>query len=168
MKDTNEDTNTDINIIPVNGYIQVRPIKTDSLFNGIEQPELILYDQIKKGVTEKIKKLVNRFTVESYNGLYFCKEENVIAEIVETETETETEIEEGITNEDRKKADEIVEEASEECSRLETLKHTETDEEEETYKEELEKGWDPNWADNICSKEKKDTAELHKEIIVGL
>jgi len=165
MKDTNEDTNTDINIIPVNGYIQVRPIKTDSLFNGIEQPELILYDQIKKGVTEKIKKLVNRFTVESYNGLYFCKEENVIAEIVETETETEIETEEGITNEDRKKADKIVEETIEECSKLETLKNTE---EEEKDKEELEKGWDPNWADNICSKEKKDTAELHKEIIVGL
>ena len=145
MKDTNEDTNTDINIIPVNGYIQVRPIKTDSLFNGIEQPELILYDQIKKGVTEKIKKLVNRFTVESYNGLYFCKEENVIAEIVETETETEIEIEieieEGITNEDRKKADKIVEETIEECSKLETLKNTE---EEEKDKEELEKGWDPN------------------------
>jgi len=141
MKDTNEDTNTDINIIPVNGYIQVRPVKTDSLFNGIEQPELILYDQIKKGVTEKIKKLVNRFTVESYNGLYFCKEENVIAEIVETETETEIEIEEGITNEDRKKADEIVEETIEECSKLETLKNTE---EEEKDKEELEKGWDPN------------------------
>ena len=141
MKDTNEYTNTDINIIPVNGYIQVRPIKTDSLFNGIEQPELILYDQIKKGVTEKIKKLVNRFTVESYNGLYFCKEENVIAEIVETETETEIETEEGITNEDRKKADKIVEETIEECSKLETLKNTE---EEEKDKEELEKGWDPN------------------------
>ena len=71
MKDTNIDTNKEINIIPVNGYIQVRPIKTDSLFNGIEQPELILYDQIEKGVIKKI--VVNRFTVESYDGFIFVR-----------------------------------------------------------------------------------------------